>query len=122
MNTKKHLEKVLKKVEDTYWTKSALRKKGKNHPYLYCAMGLVELTGDQAGRQYGDSGGAELRIAKRYPEAVRLLAEASGESPVNGYGVRRTDANRVMRFNDRSTRAQVKAWIKRAIKLAEEEE
>lgn len=121
MNTKRHLEKILKKVEDTYWTKGNLRKKGKKHPFLYCAVGLVELTGDQPGRNYEDSAIGEGRIAERYPEAIRLLALASGEPETTPHGVTRRDVNRVIRYNDSITRAQAKAWIKRAIKLAEEE-
>lgn len=116
MNTKRHLEKVLQKVEDTYWTQSSLRKKGKTHPFLYCAMGLVELTGDQPGRQYDQ----ESAIAQRYPEAVRLLAETSSFPKYDTWGYDRMDATRVIMMNDQSTRAQVKAWVKRAIRLAEE--
>lgn len=117
MTPKKHLERVLAKVEATFWTRGSLKKPGKNHRFEYCVLGLVELTGGLPQKEYYNEG----RVQSRYPEVVSLLAQAASPTKTtnsfNGLPV--YDARTVHKKNDHSTKEQVIKWLQRAIQLAE---
>jgi hypothetical protein len=112
MTPKEHLEAVLVKVEETYWGKFSLRSRthGGTHDYEYCAMGLLELTGDNHSYR------STWPIETKYPEEVRLLALTSG---ISGG----THCSRVVNKNDSARdRQSIINWLKRAIAKAEKEE
>lgn len=118
----KHLNRVLKKVEETYWGRGRLRKlalRG-DHQYQYCILGLVELTGTEKPKTYV----SEISVVRSYPEVASYLQRAIPTSPIPMNADTDTSlikANIVNYNDDAKRRTQVTAWLKRAIKLAEKE-